>query len=403
MNAVGSFFGQGLLALILLVHAPLRAATGTIPNVSAPAGQVIVPIQVTGFTSVGAISLFVLYNDQVLTYQGIQNAALAGTIANAFQGGNGPTVGISWSAASGATVPDGNLLQLVFTYSGTGTSPLQFDVPQCEVATVTGGSIGFLNVAYTNGSVGPVALSVAPRATLAGPYSTSTGLMADGLRAAGLIPLTEPYTALGFTQVGGGGETVAPAVLGVTGNNAIVDWVLVELRPAEGPGILATRSALLQRDGDVVDLDGVSPVAIAAPAGSYRVAVRHRNHLGAATLNAIALGATPITVDLTSAATATFGTDARRSIPGTFPTLALWPGNVLPDASVRYTGSNNDRDPILLAIGGTIPTNTVNGYLMTDTNLDGQVRYTGSGNDRDIILQTIGGTIPTNFLNQQLP
>ena len=56
--------------------------------------------------------------------------------------------------------------------------------------------------------------------------------MQDQLRIAGLLPTTEPYTAMGYDHVGGGGEQTSPAVLATTGNNAIVDWVLLELRSA---------------------------------------------------------------------------------------------------------------------------------------------------------------------------
>ena len=54
-------------------------------------------------------------------------------------------------------------------------------------------------------------------------------------------------------------------------------------------------------------------------------------------------------------------------------------------------------------IGGSVPTNTITGYLLSDVNLDGAVKYVGSGNDRDPILTNIGGSIPTNTLNEQLP
>jgi len=81
----------------------------------------------------------------------------------------------------------------------------------------------------------------------------------------------------------------------------------------------------------------------------------------------------------------------------------LWSGNCLPDATLRYTGDGNDRDPILVAIGGIIPTNTTAGYLITDVNMDGRVRYVGATNDRDPILTNIGGIIPTNTRTQQLP
>jgi hypothetical protein len=81
----------------------------------------------------------------------------------------------------------------------------------------------------------------------------------------------------------------------------------------------------------------------------------------------------------------------------------LWQANTLPDASVKYTGPSNDRDVILLRIGGTVPTATLAGYWPEDATLDGVVKYTGSGNDRDAILLTIGGSVPTATRTEQLP
>ncbi|MBK6832596.1 MAG: hypothetical protein IPG92_18515 [Flavobacteriales bacterium] len=70
---------------------------------------------------------------------------------------------------------------------------------------------------------------------------------------------------------------------------------------------------------------------------------------------------------------------------------------------LKYTGADNDRDPILQAIGGSVPTNTITGYLMEDVNMDGVVKYVGTANDRDPILQNIGGSVPTNTLQGALP
>ena len=81
----------------------------------------------------------------------------------------------------------------------------------------------------------------------------------------------------------------------------------------------------------------------------------------------------------------------------------MWAGDVNFDGELKYTGANNDRDPILQEIGGTVPTNTTAGYDGTDANMDGLNRYTGSGNDRDPILENIGGVIPTDSRQQQLP
>lgn len=247
----------------------------------------------------------------------------------------------------------------------------------------------------------PQNVSVSPRVLLEGPYAGG-GLMNDGLRSAGIIPLAQPFTTLGygFTNGGGSESTTAP-VLSVTGSNAIVDWVVVELRSTSNPAtIITSRAALLQRDGDVVEVNGTGAVVMNAPPGNYHVAIRHRNHLGIMTASSVALSAAPATVNFTTAATATYGTDARKDLSGV---LVMWSGNTDFSSQLAYTGNPNDRDPILVRIGGTVPTNTVNGYFNEDVNMDGVVRYTGDPNDRDPILVNIGGSVPTNTRVQQLP
>ncbi len=246
---------------------------------------------------------------------------------------------------------------------------------------------------------------VSARAMLEGPYSSTTGLMNDALRSLGTFPLTDPYPGLGYTHVGGGNDAaIDPAVLTTAGNDAIVDWVLLELRDANTPAtVVSSRSALIQRDGDVVEPDGVSPVSFPMPTGSYHLAVRHRNHLGCMTAGQLALSPTSTTVDLTTLATPTFGTNARKASGGAFDRQLLWAGDVSYNGQVKYAGGGNDRDPILVRIGGNVPTNTVNGYFPEDVNLNGQVKYAGSANDRDPILVNIGGSVPTVVRTQQLP
>ncbi|HPF91254.1 MAG TPA: hypothetical protein PLL57_11395 [Flavobacteriales bacterium] len=244
---------------------------------------------------------------------------------------------------------------------------------------------------------------LSPRVLLGGPYVGATQRMNDALRASGLLPLTEPYTAMGYDHVGdGGGETATAAVFAATGDDAIVDWVVVELRNTNAPyAVIATRSALLQRDGDVTATNGTGPLAFDLPAGPYRIAIRHRNHLGCMTNTGISLGPTNTVVDFTTAATSTYGSDARASVGGR---LVLWPGDGNADGVVKYAGSANDRDRVLVAIGGMVPTNVVSAvYDPRDIDLNGQIKYTGGTNDRDVILQSIGGVVPTSVRTAQLP
>lgn len=244
-------------------------------------------------------------------------------------------------------------------------------------------------------------LSISVRAMLEGPYDPIEGLMHDSLRTKGLIPLLEPYTALGYAHVGGGGETTSPAVLAATGPNAPVDWVVLELRAAADPSnVVATRSALIQRDGDIVSADGSPAVQFHLKPGHYHVAVRHRNHLGAMTAAAVEVSVALRSYDLSDGSTALHGISATKPMG---PVNPLWAGDCLQDGVLRYIGEQNDRDPILTAVGGSSPTATIAGYHPTDSNMDGTVRYTGSRNDRDPILVNIGGTSPNNVRIQQLP
>lgn len=278
-----------------------------------------------------------------------------------------------------------------FTSTEPYSATKRFMVRAAKLHTSTSGR-------YWNLSLGAIGqFSVPVKVTLKGPYDSGTLLMGDGLRSASLVPLLEPYTALGYPNVGSGGETATAAVLTTTGSNAIVDWVRVELRNATTPSIIvATRNALLQRDGDVVSTNGTSNIGFNVPAGNYYVAVRHRNHLGAMTGAAIALSnATPL-VNFNTVAT--WGTGATSAV-GAVNTLH--PGNTNNNTSVMYTGAGNDRDPILALLGG-LPNNVITGYYLEDVTMDGLVKYTGAGNDRDPILVELSGN-PNGVLTQQLP
>ena len=240
--------------------------------------------------------------------------------------------------------------------------------------------------------VGTPVLKVSVRAMLQGPYNAGTGKMKDDLRFKGLLPAAQPYNVPAFGNYNGG-ETVAQAVLNVTGDNAIVDWVLVELRDKATPStIVARRAALIQSDGDIVDLDGVSPVRFIGPApDDYYVAVRHRNHFGVMTGSPMGISHVAAGADFTNPTFTTYGTDARKVQGGK---AWLWCGNSVADQVMRYSGANNDRDPILVAVGGVVPTNVVlNVYANTDVNMDGDIVYSGGANDREPILQNLDSKV----------
>ncbi len=258
-------------------------------------------------------------------------------------------------------------------------------------------------------------LLVTPKIFLQGAYNTTLGVMNDALRNANLIPTTEPYTGLNMFSAtaavkgSGGGETsvgtVVGSAAGASSNTTIVDWVLVQLHRTSDGVVVTQRAALLQRGGNVVETDGVSPVNLAGnAAGSYYVSVRHRNHLGARTAAGLTLAKVSSTnYDFSTALAQAFpGAVANNSmatlVAGT--TFGLWAGNANDDIAVKMTGlnaNNNDYLKLLNTLGSSTATQT-NVYSKQDMNLDGSVKMTGlnaGNNDYLRLLNALGSSITT--------
>jgi len=246
-------------------------------------------------------------------------------------------------------------------------------------------------------------LAVSARVILEGAYDRTTLLMHDSLRKLNLLPIIEPYSTwprlIGAYQFvpknGGGNEIIANpgAVLSVVGPDAIVDWVYLELLTAGDTIPVASRSALIQRDGDIVDVDGVSPVAFELlPSGNYFLSIRHRNHLGVMTKIAQPFSTSVFApLDFTvpgGGGTAAYGTNAMDTIQSK---LVLWAGDGNADRKIIYSGIANDRDPVFFDVI-TDPLNINSnynhvsfGYYRGDYDMKGSSVYLGSGNDPDVI------------------
>ena len=254
-------------------------------------------------------------------------------------------------------------------------------------------------------------------------FGATDSLMRADLVAQNLVPLTQPYDlveeplyASRFVHVGGGSEVTTTTVLNANAGtpDAIVDWVYVELRDAtDSVTVIRTVSALVQRDGDIVDAATGSKLYINGLPDQFFVVVKHRNHLGAMTASPVTAPTKLAIFDFTTAAPADLYHDAalpaydgleQISISGH---QALWAGNANADVKVKYDGTFNDRiiiaGDVLLDFGNggtTLNFNNAINYYQGDINLDGKAKYDGFGNDR-ILLQAIVLTYPLNgsFLN----
>ena len=233
-----------------------------------------------------------------------------------------------------------------------------------------------------------------------------------------VIPTIQPYSAAlntRFTRVGiydGSAtvnETINPSVFNTTGNDAIVDWVYISTLDPTAPSTkLQTRAALLQRDGDVVDLDGVSPVSVPIDNdGNYHILVGHRNHLSirTATSKALADNST-FAFNFSSAQTQAYqdGTITANAAMKDLGNgiFALWGGNASGNNVVRYSTPGNDPAAILAFLGGITTGNVSNIYSIMDVNMNRRVFYSTPGNDPAFILGQVLGSVTTVLVTEHL-
>lgn len=327
---------------------------------------------------------------------------------------NGSTMTFTWTASNQSV--DGYYLYQIISGVPTRAHPTLItstsitgnfvDVPGTEYMVRAVKLESNFSGSYNNLSLGTMTtIPASPSCLLSikvflqGPFNGTN--MHDSLRYNNLIPLSDPYPSLGYVHVSSSPQTTTSGVLSNTGNTSVVDWIVVELRSSASPSTrLYTKSGLVRRDGTVTNADGSSPFIISAPSGNYYISIIHRNHLGIMTHDALPISSSQTSIDFTLTSTPTWGTSGRAQVGST---MMLWSGNVNSDGELKYIGSNNDRDYILLAIGGSTPTDVITGYLREDVNMDGIVKYIGQDNDRDPILVNIGGDTPTNVMIQQLP
>ncbi|WP_020558403.1 Ig-like domain-containing protein [Thiofilum flexile] len=258
-----------------------------------------------------------------------------------------------------------------------------------EVMVSASDTQGAVDTQMLSISVMPTSLGIQVKAWLQGAYNSSTDLMDNALATLGLIPTTQPYTQL----VGSSGmETVDSGVLGLTGNDAPVDWVLLEVRSAATPAtVVLSIPSILQRDGDVVDASTGSailkPTGLAA--GDYYIAVRHRNHLGIIT-------ATPITLTLGSSILVDFslssvGLGSNTRLTSASNKTLLWAGDVNTDDQIIANGPDNEVNLVLSSVllwpaNTSLNANYVKpGYAKTDINMDGQTIFAGPDNDINLL------------------
>jgi hypothetical protein len=194
---------------------------------------------------------------------------------------------------------------------------------------------------------------------LAGNYNDISDLMSTTLKTKNLLPLTQPYNTTGFNYAGTeSASTIA---------SDIVDWVLVEIKNPAGVSI-QKKAALLKSNGQVVDsITGSVDLSLSntITTGSYKVIVRHRNHIAIAT---------DTNITLTSGSNTTIDLTRNVNVKGLNQLLVGTNSAAQQVYGMRQSNANSDA--FIDSTDQTLLFNsidTANTYNLKDVNLDGDI------------------------------
>lgn len=273
--------------------------------------------------------------------------------------------GINWTEVADFQVPEATGAPTYTGYVGPdlGGVKARYIIITAQNVWDNGNCAGLSDVRFDV----EMGVSISAKVFLEGNFDGTGNMMTDDLRSMDLIPELEPFSPLGYTHVNGGGyEYLDLPALTTTGNDAIVDWLLLELRDKDdATNILASKTVLLQRDGDVVATDGVSIVEFPnVIADDYFISLKHRNHIGIRTATTYSLSNIMISIDFTNDPAIIEGTtngiqDLGNGIYGLFSG----------DSDYNNQVQNTDKVETTIELGKA-------GYLQSDIDLNGQVQNT---------------------------
>lgn len=212
----------------------------------------------------------------------------------------------------------------------------------------------------------------------------------ESIAQASTISIQDTVT-LAIEQVNTG--RLEPMVMEVKGENALVDWMLIELRdPGDETQIVAAVTAAIQRNGNIVTNYGDTVLYFpGVPEGDYYIALRHRNHLGQMTDYPYFLSSDSVEIfDFSDPVLPLRGGAAAGTVINGKRTL--WGGDFNGDGDVIFQGPFNDIFQLFSDVLSDennidfLANHISKGYSTQDYNMDGKTIYQGPGNEKAMLL-----------------
>ncbi|QQS28410.1 MAG: choice-of-anchor J domain-containing protein [Sphingobacteriales bacterium] len=190
---------------------------------------------------------------------------------------------------------------------------------------------------------------------LEGAFNNVNQNMNTILNSNNLLPFNQPFNASPWNY--SGTESI------VSFPSDVVDWVLIYvLDPSDN--LIARKAALLQNDGVILNTDGSNGIVFTSglsAGNSYRLLVRHRNHVAVVGNNTIVLPNTNTPYNFTIPANVRNGADQLANLGNGLYGLRA------SDANSNGVVNYQDYNIFIIQNGQN------NGYFNADFNLDGQV------------------------------
>ena len=208
-----------------------------------------------------------------------------------------------------------------------------------------------------------------------------------------IIPLSDPY---------GLNTTVSSVPVDA------VDWVRIDLR---NPGNMATidqsYSFFVNSQGQLLDTDGTVGAKIFGADSPHYISVNHRNHfqiISSSTIDFSIEGPSYNFILSQSSAWQSLSVTGNAAMKASDGKFMMWPGDINNDDTIKYYGTNNDRNIILESVGINTPGIIQTGiYSALDVNLDGKIIYNGTNSDRAAILYQTGVATPEAVILEHIP
>lgn len=140
-----------MILVLLFAVSGVMAQTVQIHDVVEEPGVILVPVDMLDFTNVGAITLNIEYDSDLLTFSGFENPAFSGLMAN-YSSGSDQLV-VTYQGMGGQNI-NGKLLDLKFSYPGGFSTPVEV-----VSAEIVGTDLALIGATFIPGSVTQVTTS----------------------------------------------------------------------------------------------------------------------------------------------------------------------------------------------------------------------------------------------------